>query len=1150
MHRFLRESQAASSRRSASGRYNYGDSANSHSTGRGKMPHSLRAMTDVRQWLASLGLAQYAEAFAANDIDGEILPDLSAEDLEKIGVASLGHRKKLMKAIAALAQAPAAGAAASRREPIAARAAAAEAGRRQLTVMFCDLVGSTTLASRLDPEELRELIRAFQDRCAGAIARFDGYIARYMGDGVLVYFGFPRAHEDDPQRAARAGLEVVRSVAALSAGSGPSLGTRLQVRVGIATGLVVVGDIVGEGAASESAVIGETPNLAARLQGVAQPDQVVVSSATRALLGEHFHVEDLGEQSLKGLAEPARAWRVIAEASLEQRAEAGGQPRDIPLVGRQEELGLLLRAWESSKKGYGQAVLVSGEPGIGKSRLVDALRGRVEGEDFLWIAIRCSAYHGQTALYPVIRQLERALRLGPADDNDAKLEKLERAVSELKLPLAETVPLLASLLSLELPDRRYPPLSYPPQQQRQLTLDAITGWLFAEAERRPVLQVWEDLHWADPSTLEVLEILLEQAPTARMLNVLTFRPDFRPPWPQRSHLTPITLNRLERGEAEAMISHLAGGKPMPAEVVAHVLAKSDGVPLYVEELTKSILQSDLLAEEADRYVARGSLEGVEIPATLQDSLMSRLDRLPKVRELAQIGAVLGREFAYEVLSILAGLDESTLRDGLSQLVSAELLYQRGRPPRARYIFKHALIQEAAYQSLLKRSRQRFHRMAAELLETRFPELVAAQPELLAHHYTEAGLGEQAIDYWLKAGQLLHDQGWVDMSMNAYRRVLALGPGDLERCRALIGLAGVMRIVDAYDDAFRALEEAQALAERNGRGGELARIHYLRGNLCFPLGRVAECMREHEQALVYARQVADTTSEARALGGLGDAAYSSGRMRTAYEYFRRCVDLARLHGHVDIEASNAYMIAWCRVYLNDVRTGADEARAAVALAEKLGNRRAETVARLAAARALLDLGQLEEAAMHVERGLKLAESLKADRFKVFLTIFRAQIEWTRKGAHPGLDAIMDDTVAMVRGGIAGFLGPWVYATLAFVASDAGRSRRALEEGEAILAGACVGHNYFAFYRLAMEVGLRLGEWDEVERYADALQAYCREEPLPSVDFYTARARALAQYGRGRRDEQTLRALRRLRDEARTAGLVRALAAIEAVLQVPA
>jgi len=1108
-------------------------------------------MMDIAQWLESLGLRQYANAFAANDIDDEMLRDLSLEDLEKLGVASLGHRKKLLKAISALGSAttpppdaaPQVKAAATRAAP------SGEAERRQLTVMFCDLVGSTALSTRLDPEVLQDLIRAFQDRCAGAISRFDGYIARYMGDGMLVYFGFPRAHEDDPERAVRAGLDVVSAIADLNRVAAASNGVDLTVRVGIATGIVVVGDIVGEGAAAESAVVGETPNLAARLQGVAQPNQVVISSSTRDLVAGRFEFEDLGVQRLKGLSDSVKAWRVVSETSGESERAHTPDPsvKAMPLVGRSEELGLLLRAWEASKEGQGQVVLINGEAGIGKSRLLDALRTRVEGEDYLWVAVRCSPYHGQTALYPVIRQMERALRWIASESNEDKLEKLEKRLSQLGLSLAETVPLFAALLSLELPADRYPPLSLSPQQQRQMTLDAVTGWLFEEAERRPVLQVWEDLHWADPSTLELLATYVEQAPTAALLNVLTFRPDFTPPWPQRSHMTPITLNRLERVEGEAIIAHLAGGKAMPREVIDLIAAKADGVPLYIEELTKSVLQSGMLEVQVDRYVVKGSLSAFAIPATLQDSLMSRLDRVPKLRELAQIGAVLGREFAYEMLSTLAGLEESTLRDGLSQLVSAELLYQRGRPPRAKYIFKHALIQEAAYQSLLKRSRQRFHRLAAELLEARFPELVAAQPELLAHHFTEAGLIEQAIEYWMKAGQLLNDQGWVSMSMNAYRSALAIAEGDAERCRALIGLAGGMRIVDKYDDAFKALDEALELATRQNLKGELARIHYLRGNLCFPLGRVAECMKEHEKALHYAGEVADTENEARALSGLGDAAYSSGRMRTAHDYFRRCVELSRRHGYVAIEASNGYMIAWTRLYMNEVREGAAEARAAVSFAEKIGNHRAEIVARAAAARNLCELGELDEAASHVERGLKIAENLGADRFNPILTIFRAQIQWARHGPGKDIDAMIDRAAEVSQATSIGFVGPWVLGTLALVSGDPERSRKAMKDAEAILAGNCVGHNYFAFYRQAMEVCLRLEDWDELNRFADALEAYSKPEPLPRTDFYIARGRALARFGRGERDDSTKQALRRLRDEAKQVGLMSALPALEQALQ---
>ena len=1107
---------------------------------------------DISRWLESLGLGQYAEAFATNDIDAELLPDLSLEDLASLGVASLGHRKKLLKAIAALgsAETPAPSAPPQVTPTPARTTPGGEAERRQLTVMFCDLVGSTALSTRLDPEILQDLIRAFQDRCAGAITRFDGYIARYMGDGMLVYFGFPRAHEDDAERAVRAGLDVVSAIVDLNRDVGVTNGVELAVRVGIATGLVVVGEIVGEGAAAESTVVGETPNLAARLQGVAQPNQVVISGSTHDLLADRFECEDLGIQQLKGLSDTVKAWRVVSEAGIDAEATPASDTSGtaIPLVGRQEELGLLLRAWEASKEGQGQVVLINGEAGIGKSRLLEALRARVEGEAYLWVAIRCSPYHGQTALYPVIRQLERALRWSASDGNAEKLEKLENRLSQFSFPLAEVVPLFAALLSIELPEGRYPALSLSAQQQRQMTLDAVSGWLFEEDERRPVLQVWEDLHWADPSTLELLAIYIEQAPTAALLNVLTFRPDFTAPWPHRSHMTPITLNRLERVEAEAIINHLAGGKTVPREVVDHITAKSDGVPLYLEELTKSAIQSELLEEQADRYVVRGSLGGgFEIPATLQDSLMSRLDRVPKLRELAQIGAVLGREFAYEMLSTLAGLEDSILRDGLGQLVSAELLYQRGRPPRSRYIFKHALIQEAAYQSLLNRSRQRFHRLAAELLEARFPELVAAQPELLAHHFTEAGLIPQAIDYWFKAGQLLHDQGWVSMSMNAYRSALAIAEGDAERCRALIGLAGGMRIVDAYDDALAALDEAQALATSANLTGELARIHHLRGNLYFPLGRVAECMEEHEKALHYAREVADTMNEARALSWLGDASYSSGRMRTAYDYFQRCVELARQHGYSEIEAGNYYMLAWCRMYMNEVRESAADARAAVTFAGNIGNLRAEMLSRLGAARILNELGELDEAMTHVERGLEIAESLGAGRFKPFFTIFLAQNQWARHGPRKDIDATMDRMVEIARETSIRFSGPWVMGNLAFVSGDPKRSRKALKDAEEILAEPCVGHNYLAFYRLAMEVSLRLEDWDEVNRFADALEAYSRPEPLPRADFDIARARALARVGRGERDEATQQGIRALRDEAGQVGLMSALPALEQALR---
>jgi class 3 adenylate cyclase/predicted ATPase len=633
-----------------------------------------------------------------------------------------------------------------------------EAERRQLTVLFCDLVDSTALASQLDPEEWREVVRAYQDTCAKVIARFEGHIAQYLGDGLLVYFGYPRAHEDDAQRAVRAGLGMIEAVAQLNTRLEPERGVSLAVRLGCHTGLVVVGDM-GGGDRQEQLALGETPNLAARLQGLAAPNTVVISAATVPLLGGFFACQPLGLHRLKGFAQPLQVYQVLYESTARSRLEAVGSTGLTPLVGREQEIGLLRERWAQVKDGLGQVVLLSGEAGIGKSRLVQVLMEQVATEPQAWLKpCQCSPYYQNTALYPLIELLERVvLRFDREESPSQKLSKLEGFLVQYGLPLAEAVPLFAALLSLPLP-ADYAPLTVSPERQKQQTLHALLTILLRIAAQQPVLFVMEDLHWVDPTTLEWLSLLVDQGPTARILTLLTFRPDFSPPWTGRAHLTQVTLPRLPRRQAMEMTGRVAHGKALPSEVVAQVVAKTDGVPLFVEELTKMVLESGLLQAREDRYELAGPLPPLAIPTTLHDSLMARLDRLATVKALVQLGATLGREFSYELLQAVSPWDEGALQRGLHQLVAAEFLYQQGVPPQATYRFKHALIQDAAYQSLLKSTRQQYHQRIAEVLEGRFPELCETQPELLAHHCTEAGLTEPAIAYWQRAGEHASGRG--------------------------------------------------------------------------------------------------------------------------------------------------------------------------------------------------------------------------------------------------------------------------------------------------------------------------------------------------------------------------------------------------------
>ncbi len=547
------------------------------------------------------------------------------------------------------------------------------AERRQLTVLFCDLVGSTALSEQLDPEELREVVQVYQETCSAVIRRYEGHIAQHLGDGLVVYFGYPTAHEDDAQRAVRVGLEIVEAIRRQGTADKEQVEQQpLQVRIGIHTGLVVIGEI-GSSEKREILAMGETPNIAARLQGLAEPDTIVLSAATQRLVAGLFEYQHLGPQTLKGISIPLSLYRVVQESKAQNRFEVAVSTGLTPLVGRDLEVGLLRERWIQAKGGEGPVVLLSGEAGIGKSRLAQTLKEQVTTEGATRIEFRCSPYHLNSAFYPIIEHLQRLLQFAREDTPQTKLTKLQNALMAHRFPQADTLPLLAPLLSLPHPEGA-PPLTLSPQKQKQKIQEALVAWIIEEAEKAAVCCVWEDLHWADPSTLDFLTIFLEQIPTSPLLAVLTFRPDFTPPWRSRSHIAQLTLNRLGRQPVEAMVEKITGGKSLPREVVQQIVVKTDGVPLFVEELTKMMVESGLLREANDHYELTGFLPPLAIPSTLQDSLMARLDRLAPVKEIAQLGATLGREFSYDLLRAVSPVDEGTLRQGLRQLVEAELIY--------------------------------------------------------------------------------------------------------------------------------------------------------------------------------------------------------------------------------------------------------------------------------------------------------------------------------------------------------------------------------------------------------------------------------------------------------------------------------------------
>lgn len=830
-------------------------------------------MADLKQWLSERDLGQLEPALAENEIDLDILFDLTDEDMRELGL-SLGARKRLRAAIEGAA--PTA--------PAAARAGG-EAERRHLTTMFVDLVGSTELSAGLDPEDMRDVITAYQNAVAGVVTRYEGQVAKYMGDGVLCYFGWPRAHEDDARRAARSGLEIIRAMRGLRAPDG----RELKVRIGAATGLVVVGDLIGEGAAQEEAVVGDTPNLAARLQGVAEAGGMVVADTTRQLLGADFEMTELGAFDLKGVARPVAAWRVDAERSLATRFETGALDPAPPLVGRDHELGLVMERWRRACEGEGQVVVVTGEAGIGKSRLTRAVIDEIGLSDHYRISYHCSPYHTDSSFYPVMQQLAHAAGLTEEDDAAAKFAKLKAGL------LHADPRIIAELLQIDM-TAELGPLGLTPQRVRSRIMEETAGEIRALAREKPTLVVVEDAHWIDASTLAMLEACLDVIAGERAMILITGRPTFAHGFGGHPIVSKLTLNRLGSEQTVTVLKKIAGGKDLPAELVAEIVARTDGVPLFVEEMTKTILESGELRETETAFELTGPLSRVTIPATLHDSLMARIDRLQPIKEIAQTAACIGRHFDRAALAQVAQVDERTLDDALAQLERSELVFRRGAPPDARYVFKHALVRDVAYESLLKRRRQEIHARLVEVFEAE-----GAAPELTAHHATEAGLTERAARLWAEAGSQAQARPAYDEAANHLRMALAqvanlpASPEWREReLELLVRLAQVCISKDGYasaqaSDAFdKALERIEA-----ARSAELRVAiyygtwisHYIGNRLrrAFEMvGRLVDLMAEEPEPIP---RLISRRMRAATLIAMGRSPEALTDLNAAYELYR-------------------------------------------------------------------------------------------------------------------------------------------------------------------------------------------------------------------------------------------------------------------------
>jgi class 3 adenylate cyclase/tetratricopeptide (TPR) repeat protein len=880
-------------------------------------------------------MQQYEQAFRDNAIDAGVLTDLTAEDLKDLGVDLVGHRRRLLAAIAALRSEGG-----PRRRDADEVAPAAE--RRQITVMFCDVADSTALSTRLDPEDLRDVLGVYRECVAETIGRYDGFVARYAGDGVLAYFGYPQAHEDDAERAVRAGLAQIDATRRLQTRE------RLKIRIGIATGLVVVGGLPGIGPSQEWDIAGESPNLAARLQTLAEPDTVVIDPRTRRLLANLFEYRDFGAVQLKGFAKPLHPYEVLRPTVLESRFEALHPAQLTPLVGREEEIELLGRRWAQAKTGSGRVVLISGEPGIGKSRLAEAFRNSVEREQHARLRYFCSPHHQDSALFPSIGQLERAAGFARDDTLATKLNKLEVLLAP-NAPAECDVPLLAELLCLPFGDR-YPALDFTPQRKKEKTFEALLRRFAGLAGRQPVLIIYEDLHWADPTSRELLDLSVELVARMPVLLVATFRPEFGPPWTGQPHVETLPLRRLGRAESGELVRGIIGtAATLSGEIVEEIVERTDGVPLFIEELTKAVVETAISGADVVRTtVSSVPASPQAVPATLHASLMARLDRLGSTaKEVLQFGAAIGREFSYELLAAVGQWTDMALASTLHRLVDAGLVFQHGVPPQVTYLFKHALVQDTAYGMLLRGQRRSLHARIAGALEERFPDAARTWPETLAHHFTEAGFFDKAAEYWCRAGRKsVAKSGFTEaiVQLRTGLQLIAELP-DTRECKQQeldlqVTLIGVLQAVKGYahPEVAAASTRARSLILEAGRAGTSTHFLVLRAlwAVDFVAGRPKAALDHANEFLSLAHSLADSYLAAvghslvgRGLTAIGDYSAAASHLERAVASYRAetnsMFDPHMGFADIGVMALAVWGLAlWHRGCPNQARRAADQA----------------------------------------------------------------------------------------------------------------------------------------------------------------------------------------------------------------------------------